>query len=154
MRIIISFAERAENDRFGRLCLASLTFSNKCFPPSVGSTFSKNLDFHTFSKNQNENDSFLFCFMPPPKWSLKKRRKSVGLEHKGPSLGLFGPTKLAQICTIPAMPRKRNKTKCENQSKSLWLSVLRVLFRMPLIKNASRPRREALFCKPTPNTLH
>ena len=29
--------------------------------------------------------SFALC---PPRWSLKKRRKNVGLEHKGPSLGL------------------------------------------------------------------
>ena len=49
---------------------------------------------------------------------------------------------------------KRNKTKCENQSKSLWLSVLRVLFRMTLVKNASRLRRGALFCKPTSSRLY
>ena len=72
---IVFFAERAENCRFGRLCLASLTFSKKCFPPTVGSTFSNNLDFHEVWKNQNENHSFLFCFMPPPGGALKSVAK-------------------------------------------------------------------------------
>ena len=104
--------------------------------------------FMNSENNQNENHSCFFCFMPP-QWSLRKRRKSVRLEHKGPSLGLFGPTKLAQICIIPVMPRKETKQNvkitpnhCDSPSWGYYFAWLPAL------------GGEHYFCKPTSSTLH
>ena len=43
----------------------------------------------SWSLKKSKWKSFLSLLLyAPPRWSLKKRRKNVGLEHKGPSLGL------------------------------------------------------------------